>query len=84
MSISDAIESAKSGEGLPERRMFKKFYAWYDALGEKERLELDEALLSNEVSTRRLFQALKVHENVEWGDNSIYFHRSTLLNKQEK
>lgn len=77
MSISETIKAAKDATVKP-RAMYKSFYVWYDALSEEEQRELDEALLSTEVSARQLFMALKEHEGVPFGDNAFYYHRRTL------
>ena len=82
MSITKVIEAAKESDSTNKRNLYKKFYAWYDALSEEDRNALDAALTSNEVSARRLFRALKEHENVPFGDNAFYYHRSNLLEQE--
>lgn len=82
MSISKSIEAAKTASAKP-RTMFKSFYEWYDALSPEDRQELDSALLSEEVSARQLFMALKEHEGVPFGDNAFYYHRRVLRQEKE-
>lgn len=76
MSIIDAIAKAK--DTTPSRGRYKTFYVWYDALSQEDREALDAALLSPEISIRQLFDSLKTHENVPWGDNAIYYHARSL------
>lgn len=81
MSVMKSIEAATSD--IPQQRvLYRNFYKWYDGLPEDEREALDEALSSAEVSTRRLFESLKIHEKVTFGENALYYHRRTLT--QEK
>jgi hypothetical protein len=80
MSIADSVKRAKESSGSAGT-MFKTFYAWYDNLSEKDRNDLDTALLSGEVSIRKLFYSLKEFEGVSWGDNALYYHANSL--KQE-
>ncbi len=82
MSISKTIEAAKASASKP-RTMYKTFYGWYDGLSEDDRNELDAALLSDEVSARQLFRALKEHEGVKFGDTAFYYHRSNLRQENE-
>lgn len=82
MSIQKAIEGAKDAK-VRQRTLFKSFYRWYDDLSEDDRQQLDDALVSNEVSTKQLFYALKVHEGVAFGDTALYYHRKSLLQENE-
>lgn len=81
MSIKDSITEAKEGT-YPKGVVFKAFYAWYEALPEEDSKAIDAALISGDVSIKKLFYSLKVNEGVTWGEGALYFHASRL--KQEK
>lgn len=80
MSILKTIETAKAAAAQP-RAVYKTFYKWYDALSEEDRQQLDAAILSEDVSNRQLYLALKQQEGVPFGDNAFYHHVNAL--KQE-
>lgn len=76
MSIQDAITNASSPGS--SRKIYISFYDWYDALPEDERNTLDEAVLSDRISNRKLYRSLKETENVPFGDNAFYYYVNNL------
>lgn len=76
MSIKDSIQKAK--DGTAPKGMFKNFYRWYDSLTPEDQNDLKEAILSEEVSIKKLFYALKENQGVPFGEGALYQFASKI------